>query len=178
MPGLLACCSDRFAELRELLGRAGSSPIEMKGSIGWAGVGDLCLRFHCWSPQSHLLRSARCWNRFCLVLHCEGTKPLGPHSGKKPSPWSSAQLCAPEFSWVIMNLKAFSKLVQLWARCFWTWGSFRTRENPVSPTSTWGSTLITREGTVAQMSLGFAGLSTVNWSRSQGLQRRGCTFFF
>lgn len=43
MSELLACCSAHFAELQELLGSAGSSPAEMKGSIRRAKIGESVL---------------------------------------------------------------------------------------------------------------------------------------
>ena len=98
MSELLACCSARFAELQELLGSAGSSPTEMKGSIGRARIGESVLEISSLklseSPASFcqalesFLPHPLLWRYLLRAYRWEGTARSAKISLPTRSPWA------------------------------------------------------------------------------------------
>lgn len=98
MSELLVCCSAHFAELQELLGSAGSSPIEMKGSIGWVRIGEPVLEISplklsespasfCQVPGSFLPHPLL-WSYLLRAHRWEGMARSAKIPHGHPKPWS------------------------------------------------------------------------------------------
>lgn len=158
MSELLACCSARFAELQELLGRAGSSPTEMKGSLRLAKIGEsefeiLLLKLSespassCQAPGSFLPHPLF-WRHLLRAYRWEGmarsAKSVYPHShpnlshqAAEPMLFSSNHQSA-EQEW---GLKADTALCSEWgapsAHCVWA-QTHATERGECNSTPLWG----------------------------------------